>query len=196
MQKVALRNQLLTERRKLPEAVRRSASASVQASILALVRRQRPTRCAAYVPIGSEPGGSALPEVIAGALPDGGRLILPRLLASGDLDWAEFDGELTPGSFGLREPAGVPLGVNAVSEVSLIIVPALAVSRSGLRLGRGGGSYDRALARVTSAFVVAPLYDGELIDEVPAEPHDRRVDAVVTPAGGLRTLSGNPEWTK
>lgn len=194
--KIALRNQLLTARKSLPEAVRRSASASVQASTLALVRRARPTLCAAYVPIDSEPGGSALPARLADALPPGGRLIVPLLLPSNDLDWAVFSGEVVEGPHGLREPAGVPLGVDVISEASLVIVPALAVDGSGMRLGRGGGSYDRALARATSAFTVALLHDGELIADVPAEAHDRPVDAVVTPSGGLRTLNGAPEWTK
>ena len=126
--KIALRNQLLTARKSLPEAVRRSASASVQAATLALVRRARLTLCAAYVPIGSEPGGSALPALLADALPPGGRLIVPLLLPSNDLDWAVFSGEFFDGPHGLREPAGVPLGVEVISEASLVIVPALAVS--------------------------------------------------------------------
>jgi len=194
--KVTLRNQLLTKRKSLPEAVRRSASASVQASTLALVRRARPTLCAAYVPIGSEPGGSALPALLAGALPPGGRLIVPILLPSNDLDWAVYSDDLVVGRHGLRQPAGVPLGVDVIARASLIIVPALAVSRAGMRLGRGGGSYDRVLARSTSAYTVALLHDGELIEEVPAESHDRPVDAVITPEHGLTTLSGDPEWTK
>jgi 5-formyltetrahydrofolate cyclo-ligase len=194
--KVALRNRLLTARKSLPEAVRRSASASVQAATLALVRRARPTVCAAYVPIGSEPGGSALPALLGGALPPGGRLIVPILLPSNDLDWAVYSDDLVGGRHGSRQPAGVPLGVDVISQASLIIVPALAVSRSGMRLGRGGGSYDRVLARAEAAFTVALLHDGELIDEVPGEAHDRPVHAVITPAEGLRTLNGDPEWTK
>jgi 5-formyltetrahydrofolate cyclo-ligase len=75
----------------------------------------------------------------------------------------------------------------------VIIVPALAVSRTGMRLGRGGGSYDRALARAGRAVKVALLHDGELRDDIPAEPHDQRVDAVITPAGGL---TPTPDWTK
>jgi 5-formyltetrahydrofolate cyclo-ligase len=63
-------------------------------------------------------------------------------------------------------------------------VPALAVGRDGTRLGRGGGSYDRALARVPAATpVVALLYEDELLETVPAEPHDRRVSAAVLPSG-------------
>ncbi|MFD0819548.1 5-formyltetrahydrofolate cyclo-ligase, partial [Micromonospora zhanjiangensis] len=78
----------------------------------------------------------------------------------------------------------------AVGTAELIVVPALAVDRTGVRLGRGGGSYDRALARCgPAALTVALVYDEELIEHVPAQPHDRRVRAVVTPSGGLRRLS-------
>jgi 5-formyltetrahydrofolate cyclo-ligase len=66
-----------------------------------------------------------------------------------------------------------------------VVVPALAVDRRGVRLGRGGGSYDRALARLAAgATAVALLHDGELLDALPAEAHDRAVTAAVTPSGG------------
>jgi 5-formyltetrahydrofolate cyclo-ligase len=65
-----------------------------------------------------------------------------------------------------------------------VLAPGLAVDRFGIRLGRGGGSYDRALARVRpDAFVAVLLYDGELLEAVPHETHDQRVSAVITPAG-------------
>jgi 5-formyltetrahydrofolate cyclo-ligase len=58
-----------------------------------------------------------------------------------------------------------------------------------VRLGRGGGSYDRALSRIRpNALVVALLYDGELVETLPAEPHDRRVTAVILPGYGLIRL--------
>ena len=80
----------------------------------------------------------------------------------------------------------IRLGVDAVREASLVIVPAVAVDRSGVRLGRGGGSYDRVLARLDRVtLTVALLYDGELVESVPAEPHDRAVQAAITPSGGL-----------
>ena len=82
-----------------------------------------------------------------------------------------------------------PVGsrVDAVARADLVVVPALAVDRYGFRLGRGGGSYDRALARVSaSTLTVALLHDGELLDRLPAEPHDRPVRAVVTPGGGVQ----------
>ena len=181
--KLALRNRVITARKQLPEAVRRSAAVSVQAHTLARVRGTRPTLCAAYVPVGSEPGGPGLIDALAAVVP----VLLPVLLPDGDLDWACYDGTLRRTGRGLLEPAGPTLGPDAVADAGLLLVPALAVSRTGMRLGRGGGSYDRALARAAHALAVALLHDGELVDEVPAEPHDRPVHAVITPADGLVT---------
>jgi 5-formyltetrahydrofolate cyclo-ligase len=186
---------LLAHRRSLPAARRADAATRVQAELVALVRRLRPARMTGYVPVGSEPGGPELPEVLRAALPPDAELLLPVLRADLDLDWARYTG---PGSLvaagrGLREPTGARLGRDAVRAATLVVVPALAVDRRGLRLGRGGGSYDRVLARVgESALTVALLHDGELVEAVPAEPHDRPVRAVITPGGGLRTLAGAP----
>ena len=134
-------------------------------------------RVASYVPVGNEPG----------VTPKRGWL-LPVLRADGDLDWASYDGQLVPGPRGLLEPAGPRLGVEAVAGCDLVLVPALRVDRAGHRLGRGGGAYDRALPRVTG-LVVALLHDGELVDQLPTEPHDARVHAAVTPSSGLVRLS-------
>jgi 5-formyltetrahydrofolate cyclo-ligase len=188
---------------------------------------------AAYVPVGTEPGGADLPEALAAHA----RVLLPILLPDGDLDWVRYEGpsSLVAAPRGLREPTGSRLGPDAITTASLILVPALAVDHNGARLGKGGGSYDRALARLAPPtapdrratpasphrfaspaglaaprssdisdlsvasshrrLVVALLYDGEFVDVVPAEPHDRPVDAVITPRGGF-TLSRAAEWTK
>jgi len=161
---------------------RESAAVSVQAAIADLVRRTQPTVIAAYVPVATEPGGADLPSVLAAHA----RVLLPLLLDDADLDWAEFDGTLHPGPRGLRQPGGPALGVDAVRSADLVVVPAVAVDRTGLRLGRGGGSYDRVLARLTpETMTVALLHDGELVESVPAEPHDRTVRAAITPRDGL-----------
>ncbi|HET8659594.1 MAG TPA: 5-formyltetrahydrofolate cyclo-ligase [Micromonosporaceae bacterium] len=184
--KAELRRQLLASRRRLPAAVRARADAAVLAVLADRVRRQRPATVAAHLPFGTEPGGPGLIDVLAGA-----RLLLPVLLPDLDLDWAEYAGPdtLGPGPRGPLEPTGPRLGTDAVSTADLVVVPAVAVDRSGLRLGRGGGSYDRALARVDPATpVVALLHDGELLPSLPAEPHDRRVGAVVTAGDGYVEL--------
>ncbi|MEU8212695.1 5-formyltetrahydrofolate cyclo-ligase [Micromonospora sp. NPDC049044] len=189
------RVELLARRRSLSGPTRAVAAGRVQAELVTLVRRLRPGRMAAYVPVGSEPGGADLPEVLRAALPVDAELLLPVLRTDLDLDWAAYSGPgaLIAAGRGIREPAGARLGVAALAEVDLVLVPALAVDRLGRRLGRGGGSYDRALARVpASTLTVVPLHDGELVEVLPVEPHDRRVRAVVTPADGVRTLDAGP----
>jgi len=109
-----------------------------------------------------------------------------------DLDWASYEGpdSLAPGPHGLLEPTEPRRGVAGISSADLVIVPALAADPRGHRLGRGGGSYDRALTRVGAAVpTIALLYDSELLDEVPAGPHDQRVRAVAQPGPGITRLA-------
>ncbi|MEU2611352.1 5-formyltetrahydrofolate cyclo-ligase [Micromonospora sp. NPDC007271] len=191
-----LRVGLLAHRRSLSAARRAEAAAAVQAELVSLIRRLRPARMTGYVPVGSEPGGSELPEVLRAALPPEAELLLPVLREDLDLDWAAYAGAgfLRAAGRGLREPTGPRQGRSAVAAAELVVVPALAVDRRGQRLGRGGGSYDRVLARVPAGtLTVALLHDGELVEAVPAQPHDRPVRAVITPTGGLRTLPAVPD---
>ncbi|MFF2810932.1 5-formyltetrahydrofolate cyclo-ligase [Streptomyces sp. NPDC058000] len=141
---------------------------------------------AAYVSIGGEPDTRALIEALRAA---GVRVLLPVLLPDNDLDWAVYEGpeRLVPAGWGLREPDGPRLTPEAVTQADVVLLPGLAVDRTGLRLGRGGGSYDRVLARLERSSrrtaLVVLLYDDEVLDAVPAESHDRRVHAAVTPSG-------------
>jgi 5-formyltetrahydrofolate cyclo-ligase len=141
---------------------------------------------AAYVSFGTEPDTRSL---LFALWKRGTYVLLPLLLPGGDLDWASYEGpdSLTAGRFGLLEPTEPRRGVDAIKAADVVLAPALAVSPSGLRLGRGGGSYDRALARVgPNILTVGLVYDAELLDSVPAEPHDQRLRAVVTPSGGFQ----------
>ncbi|MET9327691.1 5-formyltetrahydrofolate cyclo-ligase [Tsukamurella sp. NPDC003166] len=125
---------------------------------------------AAYVPVGSEPSFT---------LP--GRVLLPVTPAEpGPLDWA-WSGSLAPGPFGLLEPTGPRLGTDALASVDTVLLPALGVSRAGVRLGRGAGYYDRSL--VAGPRLIAVVYDHELVDFLPSEPTDVPVDAALTPSG-------------
>ena len=184
--KIALRDRLLTARRRMDAATLASAAATLHDQILDLVRREHPATIAAYVPVGREPGRPELVSALAGTA----RLLLPVLLPDGDLDWAE-SGDLAPGPRGLVEPTGPRLGPGAVAQADLVLTPALAVDRRGIRMGRGGGSYDRALARCgPHTLIIALLHDGELLDEVPADPHDQPVHGAVTPRDGVVLLRG------
>jgi 5-formyltetrahydrofolate cyclo-ligase len=180
--KAAVRRAMSAARRALSDEVRAAADAALAAAATALVHGRT---TAAYVPMVGEPGGPGLLGALAGAAT---RLLLPVLQDDLDLDWAEGP-PVRPAGRGLLEPVGPRLGPAAIGTVDVVLVPAVAVDRRGIRLGRGGGSFDRALARIDRAVITAILYDGELVERLPAEPHDRPVHAVLTPSG-LVTLAG------
>jgi 5-formyltetrahydrofolate cyclo-ligase len=147
----------------------------------------------AYVPVGSEPGSVA---VLDRLLELGSRVLLPVARNDADgvplpLQWGEYrPGTLQPANFGLREPAPPYLPAETVSQAAVILVPALAVDRSGARLGRGAGFYDRTLgAALAGTKLVAVVRDDEVLDELPAEPHDIRMTHVITPTGGIALLA-------
>jgi 5-formyltetrahydrofolate cyclo-ligase len=143
---------------------------------------------AAYCAVGTEPGTDALVDAL---ISRGVEVLLPVLEPDRDLDWVRAGDGLSPGPHGLLEPVGPRLGRDAIARCRLVVVPALSVDREGNRLGRGGGSYDRALVR-TGGWRVALLHDGEAVPELPAEPHDQPVHAVVTPRRGLVELRERP----
>jgi 5-formyltetrahydrofolate cyclo-ligase len=185
--KPVLRAELLAARRAIPPQRRRADDGRLVRGLLAALRGMRTV--AGFLPFGTEPCATATP-----ALPDalreaGVRVLLPVLLPDLDLDWAGYDGRLAPGPRGLRVPVGPGLGPAAIAAVDAVVVPAVAVDRAGVRLGRGGGSYDRALARVPAGVpVIVPLYESEWLDRLPAESHDRAVTAVVIPGRGMVRL--------
>jgi 5-formyltetrahydrofolate cyclo-ligase len=180
--KAALRAVLLGGRAsRSPQA--RADAADAVAAVLA-DRLAGAAVVAGHLPAAEEPGHGRL----LGALP--GRVLLPVVPARGrELAWAEHDGRLALGRFGLLEPAGPRQPAAALATADVVVVPALAVAADGTRLGRGGGYYDRALAHARpGAVLVAVVFDEELLDAVPAGPHDRRMTAVVSPSAGWRQL--------
>ncbi|MDN8576690.1 5-formyltetrahydrofolate cyclo-ligase [Corynebacterium sanguinis] len=136
---------------------------------------------AAYHPLASEPGGAGFVAELATACRT---LFLPISLADGVLAWAPYTAALVPGALGIAEPAGARFNSRVLRSCSAIIVPALAVDRSGMRLGKGAGYYDRALAGLEVP-TIAVVYARELVDAVPHDPHDVPVDAVITEDGIL-----------
>jgi len=184
--KIAVRDRLLTSRRRRSLAEVGEAALAIADHLLAAPEVRRAATVAAYVSVGTEPGTTVLLDRLAAA---GKRVLLPLLLPDNDLDWALYRGpaSLAPAGRGLLEPAGPPLGVDAIATADAVLVPGLAAATTGMRLGRGGGSYDRALARVpVGTFTCVLLYDDELLAEVPAEAHDRPVVAAATPGGVVR----------
>ncbi|MFF2364917.1 5-formyltetrahydrofolate cyclo-ligase [Streptomyces sp. NPDC058122] len=188
-----LRRGLLLVRSGLTAGDVRETAASLAARALELPELTRAHTVAAYVSVGTEPGTLALLDALHAR---GVRVLLPVLLPDNDLDWGAYTGpdSLTEVRHGekmaLLEPAGERLGPEAVQDADAVLLPGLAVDARGMRLGRGGGSYDRVLARLERAgadpALVVLLYDTEVVDRVPEEAHDRPVHAVVTPSGVRR----------
>lgn len=178
------RTRLAAARRAVPGPVRAAeAAALVAAAVDWAAGVDGPL--AAYVPVGAEPGSAELPAALWAT---GRRVLLPVVTGAAPLDWAEYTGpeSLSPARYGLLEPNGPRLGPAAVAEAGGLLVPALAVDRGGVRLGRGAGHYDRSLPLVRAGVpVVAVVRDEELVDVLPAEPHDVRMTAALTPGAGL-----------
>lgn len=184
--KIALRDQFVTARGRRSLLEVSEAARAIAENLLATPEVRRAATVAAYISIGTEPGTGPLLEELRAL---GRRVIVPVVLPDLDLDWAVYDGpdRLVRARRGLLEPAGERLGREALATADVVLTPGLAVDRTGVRLGQGGGCYDRALGRVpVGTFTCTLLYDGELVDELPAAAHDRPVTAAVTPAGVTR----------
>ena len=168
MDKIGLRAQAVARRRARDVEAIESARAALRAHVVQRTTERSWARVAGYVPLRTEPGSLELLDELHGR---GARVLVPVLRADADLDWSSY-------------PSGELLGVEAIAGVDAVLVPALAVARDGTRLGRGGGSYDRALARVPPGVAIAALlFDGELVAELPRDGWDVAVNSVVTPSG-------------
>ncbi|MDX3241779.1 5-formyltetrahydrofolate cyclo-ligase [Streptomyces sp. ME18-1-4] len=193
--KATLRRELLAVRNRLTSDDVRRAGIALAARALELPELAHARVVAAYVSVGTEPGTLALLDALCAR---GVRVLLPVLLPDNDLDWGAYTGEDSlarvrhGGKMALLEPSGERLGPDSVTDADVVLLPGLAVDERGMRLGRGGGSYDRVLARLADSdarpLLVVLLYDSEVVEQVPMEPHDRPVHAVVTPSAVRRFL--------
>jgi 5-formyltetrahydrofolate cyclo-ligase len=183
--KAGLRRRITAVRAGRPAAERAAAARLIRDHVLELPQVAAAGTIAAYYSVGTEPDTHGL---IFALWKRGSYVVLPVLLADGDLDWASYEGpdSLAAGPRGLLQPTEPARGPGTVARADVVLVPALAVDESGNRLGRGGGSFDRALARVGGQVpTIALVYDGELVGRLPAEPHDRPVRAVARPGHGI-----------
>lgn len=181
--KSRLRREVLARRAAVPAPVRAERDRMILDHLGRIVAAG--TVVCAYVPDDDEAGGRDLAEELIRC---GARVFLPVAPVVGPLEWAAYAGpaDLVPGRFGIPVPSAPPAGPEFISGADLVLVPAVAVDRTGNRLGRGGGYYDRSLALAGPGTRMLALLDPEnLVDHVPAEPHDRPVDGVITPEAVL-----------
>lgn len=173
--KAALRPPLLAARREIAASRDRDGDdRALAARAVALARELGLTvgdTVAAYEALRTEPPTAA---TIAAFLAHGIRVVVPITLPDNDLDWCDVTDERR-----------MPLGPDTISAAVLVLAPGLAVDLVGTRLGRGGGSYDRALARRgPTARVVVVLHPGELHRvRLPHDERDQPVDGMLTVDG-------------
>ena len=127
---------------------------------------------ASYTSYGNEPSTQGFNSTL---LSREVQILLPHLLEDNSLEWVDFK-------------TGKNFGVTGISLAQIVVVPALSVDESGMRIGQGGGSYDRAL-KLNSGWKVCLLHDGEIFEgKLPQEIHDQKVHAVVTPTKIIRFI--------
>jgi 5-formyltetrahydrofolate cyclo-ligase len=135
---------------------------------------------ASYRSYGNEPDTKELNELILGASKT---LLLPVLKPDHSLEFRSWSGDLT--SLKVNGKIEEPIGREFSGAIDLMVIPALAIDKSGNRLGQGGGSYDRTLDKF-KGFSVALINEDELVDQLPTESSDRRVSAALTPTRLIR----------
>lgn len=187
--KVELRTHLLAARRSR-SAHERSVAATAIAdhgrSLLQEMSDGLPLLIGCYLSQPEEPGTEALLDQ---AFAEHDAVWVPRADGS-NLSWACYrrNSAVREGRFGIREPDGPAVASEALLGLDVMFVPGIAVDRSGNRLGRGGGYYDRCLAALPrymdgGPLLVIVLFDDEVVDAVPIEDHDCAVDMALTPSG-------------
>ena len=178
--KPTLRARLRAELQAHSSASAASASAALCVRVRASPLWQTARAVLLFFPLPSEPDSSLL---LDDALASGKLLALPRFNATTNayepVQVRDLARELVTGPFGVREPtADCPLA--PMNRLDLALVPGLGFDARGHRLGRGKGHYDHLLAGFTG-MKIGVAFDFQIVTEVPAEPHDIVLDAVVTP---------------
>jgi 5-formyltetrahydrofolate cyclo-ligase len=180
--KRALRAELRERRRIRTVPERMQADAALTQHLIALTTSLGSRSLAAYLSTPNEPGTR---DFVTWARAQNIRVLLPVSRVDGLLDWAPYDGgDEETDVLGMPAPTSELLGPIAINEVDLILVPAASVDRRGMRMGWGQGYFDKTLGSMEACPpVYAVIFDHELVDAVPSERHDQRVNGVVTPGG-------------
>ena len=193
--KAQLRAAILAARRSVAPQTRATEAAALAARLSTFIDPGQ-TVCA-YVPVGSEPGSV---ELLDAMVRRGVDVLLPVARHGPDgtaqpLQWGRHrPGELVDAPFGLQEPPQPWAPAEAIADAAVVLVPALAVDRRGVRLGRGAGFYDRTLPMADSAaLVIAVVRDDEVLEDLPSDPHDIPMTHALTPGEGLTVLGSRGE---
>lgn len=187
--KHALRKTIIAQREQLSADIRAAHSAAITERLLQLPEYRRANTVLGYMNFGAEFESDAF---AARALADGKRLALPKVNHHTnhlDLYWVgDFESQLAPGLWGIREPIAERCErVAGLDEVEFVLLPGVAFTRKGARLGYGRGFYDKLLAQMDGEgsvthrpALVAGAYSMQVVGDIPQEATDRRAEWLVT----------------
>jgi 5-formyltetrahydrofolate cyclo-ligase len=191
--KQALRQSIIADREKLPVAERLRLSHAIVESTRNLPVYRQARTVLGYLNFGAE----LVAELwVRQALADGKQVLLPRVnRASRHLDLyrvQDLEHDVAPGSWGIREPVAERcIKEEALGTVEFILLPGVAFTREGARLGYGGGFYDKLLAQMPHRpALVAGAFALQVVQEIPQESTDRNVEWLVTEAEMIRCNLG------
>ncbi len=179
--KAGLRQAILARRDAADASSRSRDSQTIMQKLCALPAYRAASIVAAYASFGSEPDTS---EFLARVLADGKQLLLPRINRAQRIlelrHVTDLGADLAPGVWGIREPVE-RCPILSIGHVEFMLVPGIAFTKSGARLGYGGGFYDRLLVSLAPrAARIAGAFELQLVDQLPQGPRDQRVGQVVT----------------
>lgn len=171
-------------RRAIAPEARLAAGEAVATRLLALPQLANARAVLVYAATPEEIDPAPIAAAVRGA---GARTAYPRVCAPGELALHWSDGsDLEPGHCRIPEPSPAAAEADA-AEIDAVLVPGAAFDESCLRLGLGGGFYDRLLARLRpDAVMIGLAFDEQVVASVPTQAHDVRLDFVVTPTRTLR----------
>jgi 5-formyltetrahydrofolate cyclo-ligase len=191
--KQSIRQSIIAAREKLPAPERSRLSRAVIASICALPAYRQAQTVLGYLNFGAELAAEVWVRL---ALAEGKRVLLPRVnRASRHLDLykvQDLQDDVAPGLWGIREPVVERCAKeDALDTVDFILLPGVAFTRDGARLGYGGGFYDKLLARMShQPALVAGAFALQIVPEIPQEQTDRKVGWLVTENETIRCNQG------
>jgi 5-formyltetrahydrofolate cyclo-ligase len=189
-----IRDRARAARRDLDPTARRSAEASLTQLLLELdeldepeapADGDRPTRVALYLPTDGEVDLSGAADEVAGR---GWQVLLPVIGPARSMSFAPWSpgSPLVANRYGIPEPAHDVGDLVAAQELDVVVLPCVAVDRSGHRLGFGAGYYDRALADAAATQRIGVAFEVQVVDRIDPAPWDVPLDVVVTEAGVIR----------
>ena len=174
MMKAEQRKQAIAARRALSAEEREAYSAAICERLLALPELRAARTILSYRALPDEVDPAALEQALDA------RFVYPRCLGAGEMEARLPTGPLQPGPYGIPEPdpeRSVPV---PPEEIDAVILPCVGFDAAGDRLGHGAGYYDRYLARCEGAVRICAAFEAQRLERVLTEPHDRRMDCIVT----------------